>query len=100
NARQSFSIRTGEIGLQDTEPFVTGPDGVFEFPSVRAGEWILRAEGEPLLNEGRQISAVGSTMFSLGRGDPDELKIQLATSFRLSGIAVLSDGSPPPPGVL
>ena len=100
NIRQSFSIRTGEIGLQDTEPFVTGPDGVFEFPSVRAGEWIVRAEGEPILTESREISGVGSTAFSLGRGDPDDLTIQLATPFRLSGVAVLSDGSPPPPGVI
>lgn len=100
NIRQSFSIRTAEIVLQDTEPFVTGSDGVFEFPSVRAGEWIVRAEGEPVLNESREISGVGSTAFSLGRGDPDDLKIQLATPFRLSGIAVLSDGSPPPPGVI
>jgi hypothetical protein len=101
NIRQSFSIQTGEIGLADTEePFVTGPDGAFEFPSVRAGEWIVRAEGEPILNESREVAGVGSTAFSLGRGDPDELKIQLAMPFHLSGIAVLSDGSPPAPGVI
>jgi len=100
NIRQSFSIRTGEIGLQDTEPFVTGTDGVFEFPSVHAGEWIVRAEGEPILNESREVSAVGSSVFSLGRGDPDDLKIQLAMPFHLSGTAVLSDGSPPAPGLL
>jgi len=101
NARQSFSIRTGEIGLPEIEePFVTGPDGVFEFPSVRAGEWIVRAEGEPILNESQEVSGVGSTTFSLGRGDLDDLKIQLAMPFHLSGTAVLSDGSPPAPGVL
>jgi hypothetical protein len=100
NIRQSFSIRTGEIGLEDTEPFVTGPDGVFEFPSVRAGEWIVRAEGEPILNESREVSGIGSTAFSLGRGDPDDLKIQLAMPFHLSGTVVLSDGSPPAPGVI
>jgi len=100
NMRQSFSIRTGEIGLQDTEPFVTGPNGMFEFPSVRAGEWIVRGEGDPILNESREVSGVGSTAFVLGRGDPDDLKIQLAMPFHLSGTAVLSDGSPPAPGVI
>ena len=100
NIRQSFSIRTGEIGLQDTEPFITGPDGVFEFPSVHAGEWIVRAEGEPISNESPEVSAVGSTTISLGRGDPDDLKIQLAMPFLLAGTAVLSDGSPPAPGLL
>jgi len=52
------------------------------------------------LSESREVSGVGSTTFSLGRGDPDELKIQLAMPFHLSGTAVLSDGSPPAPGVL
>ena len=59
NARQSFSIRTGELGLPESEePFVTASDGVFEFPSVRAGEWTVRAEGEPVLNESREVSGV------------------------------------------
>jgi hypothetical protein len=43
---------------------------------------------------------VGSAIFSLGHGDPNDLKIQLAAPFRLSGSAVLSDGSPPPKGVM
>lgn len=101
--RESFSIRTGELGLPETEePFVTGDDGAFEFPSVPAGDWILRAEGEPVgdLNERQQVSSVASTIFSLGHGDPDEFKIQLANPFRLSGSVVLSDGSPAPPSVL
>jgi hypothetical protein len=101
--RQSFSIRTGELGLPETEePFVTGDDGAFEFPSVRAGEWSVRAEGNPARDEVRRtdVSSLGSTAFSLGRGDPDDLKIQLALPFRLSGTAVLSNGSPPGAGVL
>jgi hypothetical protein len=97
-SRQSFSIRTGEVGLPEAhEPFVTGSDGVFEFPSVPAGEWTVRGEGDPVRDEVRDadVSSVGSAQFSLGHGDPDDLKIQLATPFHLSGVAVLSDGSPP-----
>jgi len=99
SSRQVFSIRTGEIGLPETEdPFVTRDDGVFEFPTVPAGDWTLRAEGDPAGSEG--VSSVGSAMFSLGHGDPDDLKIQLAAPFHLSGSAVLTDGSPPPKGVM
>jgi hypothetical protein len=103
SSHESFSIRTHEIGLPETEePFVTGDDGVFEFPSVRAGDWTLRAEGEPVGDEVQRegVSSVASTIFSLGNGDPDDLKIQLAAPFHLSGSAVLSDGSPIPEGVL
>ena len=103
SAQQSFSIRTSEVGLPETEePFVTGADGVFEFPSAPAGEWTIRVEGDPVWNETRNtdVSNVGSAVFSLGHGDPDDLKIQLAAPFSVSGVAVLSDGSPPPTGVL
>ena len=51
-ARESFSIRTGRVGLPETEePFVTGDDGAFEFLSVRSGLWTIRAEGEPVGDE-------------------------------------------------
>jgi hypothetical protein len=99
SSRQSFSLRTGQVGLPEPEePFVTGNDGAFEFASVRAGDWTIRAEGDPVWDSARQtdVSDVGSYAFSLGRGDPDDLKIQLATPFRLSGVAVLSDGSSAP----
>lgn len=101
--RQSFSIRSGAFGLPDEiEPFVTGNDGVFEFPSVRSGEWTARAEGAPVWDESRRqsVSSIGGASFLLGRGDPDDLKIRLATPFSLSGVVVLSDGSAPPPGVM
>ena len=101
--RASFSIRTTEVDLlEPVEPFVTSDDGVFEFPSVPAGLWILRAEGEPIGNgtDTQSLSSNGSVMFSLGHGDPDDVEIQLKAPFRLSGTAVLSDGSPPPGNVL
>jgi hypothetical protein len=94
--RASFSIRTTEVeSLEPAESFVTRDDGVFEFPSVPAGEWIALAEVEPAGDEAQRLSSYGTATFSLGHGDPDDLKIQLAASFRLSGVAVLSDGSPP-----
>jgi hypothetical protein len=96
--RPSFSIRTSAVEfLEPAESFVTGEHGVFEFPSLPAGEWTLLAEGEPLGDESQRprLPSYGTAAFSLGHGDPDDLKIQLAASFRLSGVAVMSDGSPP-----
>jgi hypothetical protein len=103
SGRQSFSSRTGKAGLPETEePFVTGNDGMFEFPSVPAGEWRLRAEGDPVWDEVRHqsVSSIGSATFNLGRGDPDDIKIQTAMPFRLSGAVVLSDGSAPAKDVI
>lgn len=98
-ASLSFSIRTGEMESPEIEePFVTNDDGVFEFPSVRGGDWTIRAEGDPPSESG--LPSVGAATFSLGHGDPDDLKIRLAARFSLSGVALLSDGSPPPPGVM
>lgn len=96
--RASFSIRTTEIELlEPAESFVTSDDGAFEFPSIPAGEWTVLAEGEPVEVESQRerVSSTGTGALSLGHGDPEDLKIQLVVSFRLSGIAVLSDGSPP-----
>jgi hypothetical protein len=101
--RQSFSIRTTQVeSLEPVEPFVTGDDGVFEFPSVPAGTWMVRVEGDPVGDETQrqQVSSVGNTTFTLGHGDPDDLKVELAKPFRLSGVAVLSDGSTPGRDVL
>jgi hypothetical protein len=94
--RASFSIRTSTVELlEPEESFVTRDDGVFEFPSLPAGEWTALAEGEPFGNEAQRLTSYGTATFSLGHGDPDDLKIQLAASFRLSGVVVMSDGSPP-----
>ena len=94
--RPTFSIRTTPVEiLEPVEPFVTRDDGLFEFPSVSSGEWSILAEGEPVGDAGQRLSSYGTAAVSLGHGDPDDLKIQLAPSFRLAGIAVLSDGSSP-----
>jgi hypothetical protein len=96
--RASFSIRTSDVELlEPEESFVTGDDGLFEFPSVPAGDWTVQAEGAPAEDQiqHRGVLSVGGVTFSLGHGDPDDLKIELAIPFSLSGIVVLSDGSAP-----
>ncbi|MGH9646548.1 MAG: carboxypeptidase-like regulatory domain-containing protein, partial [Bryobacteraceae bacterium] len=101
--RPSFSIQTTDVELlEPAEPFVTDDDGVFEFPSVPVGEWTVQAEGDPVGDDRQRegVSGVGSVTFNLGHGDPEDLKIQLAVPFRLSGIAVKDDGSPPGPNLI
>src|SRR5262249_1615414 len=46
--RQIFSIVDGpsESRAPEGEPVVTGKDGIFEFPSVREGNWAIRAESD------------------------------------------------------
>jgi hypothetical protein len=90
-------------GRSAVEPVVTAEDGVFEFPSVRAGEWMIQARSDWIRDEiqHRNILRLGSAGFRVDREDPDELKIQFATPFNLSlptSIA-MSDGSAPAPGV-
>ncbi len=70
------------------EPDVTsGKDGAFEFPSVREGDWILRAEAE---NIDRGVALVGV------RKDVDDVRIRLEGPVEILGGVVLSDGSPAP----
>jgi hypothetical protein len=70
------------------EPDVTsGKDGVFEFPSVREGDWILRAEAE---NIDRGVAFVGV------RKDIDDVRIRLERPIEITGSVVLGDGSPAP----
>lgn len=100
----NLSIRSAPGAVRSQEqPVVTAEDGVFEFPSVRAGEWMIQARSDWIRDEvqHRNILRMGSAAFKIEREDPDELKIQFPTPFNLSlSIAiVLSDGSAPAPGV-
>jgi hypothetical protein len=99
-----LSMRNGPAaGQSDEKPVVTAEDGVFEFPSVRAGEWTIRVTSDWVRDEIRQrnIIRVGSAEFKVEHKDPDELKIPFATPFNLSlpAVVVLSDGSAPAPGL-
>jgi protocatechuate 3,4-dioxygenase beta subunit len=90
-------------GRTQEQPVVTAEDGVFEFPSVRSGEWTIQARSDWVRDEiqHRNILRMGSAGFRVDREDPDELKIQFPTPFSLSlpTAIVMSDGSVPAPGV-
>ncbi len=99
-----LSLRNGAgVGQSDEPPVITAEDGVFEFPSVRPGDWTIRVRSDWIRDEGQQrnIIRVGSASFKVEHEDPDELKIPYATPSNLSlpAVVVLSDGSPPAPGV-
>jgi len=100
----AFSFRKGPGGGQaDEEPVTTAADGVFEFPSVRMGEWTARATSDWIRDEiqQRNFLRLGSATFRVEHQDPDDLKIQFLTpvSLSLPVSVVVSDGSTPAPGV-
>ena len=99
-----YSLRKGTVaGQPDEQPVVTGEDGVFEFPSVRSGDWTVRVTSDWIHDESsnRNILRFGSAALRVEHQDPEELKIRFVTPFRLSlpAVVVLSDGSLPAPGV-
>jgi hypothetical protein len=101
----NLSIRSapGAAGRFTEEPVVTAEDGVFEFPSVRTGEWTVQVTSDWIRDEilQRNILRFGSAQIRVEHEDPDELKISFETPFNLSvpATVVLSDGSAPAPGV-
>jgi hypothetical protein len=100
----TFSFSKGSGGGQaDEQPVTTAEDGVFEFPSVRMGEWTAQATSDWVRDEvqNRNILRFGGAAFRVEHRDPDELKIQFVTPFSLflPVSVVVSDGSIPAPGV-
>jgi hypothetical protein len=100
----TFSFRTGPGGGQaDEQPVTTGADGLFEFPSVRMGEWTAQATSDWIRDEIQQRNFLrfGGAAFRVEHQDPDDLTIQFVTPIQLSipVTVVLSDGSLPAPGV-
>ena len=100
----NFSFSKGPAGGQaDEQPFTTAEDGVFEFPSVRMGEWTAQVTSDWIRDEiqHRNFLRLGNAAFRVEHQDPDELRIQFVTPFNLSVpvAVVLSDGSLPAPGV-
>jgi protocatechuate 3,4-dioxygenase beta subunit len=87
-----FSISSGappELGYELEEPAVTDKNGVFEFPSVRAGDWVFRAESDNM------PPLYGAESIRLGKNDIDDLRIELRSPFNLATSIELSDGSSP-----
>jgi hypothetical protein len=76
---------------------VSGKDGAFEFPAVRAGEWSVGAELEgewdPVLRHPTLLR--GSENLLVGRQDIDHVEIRLAAPFNLP---VEADWGDAPPG--
>ena len=93
-----FSIAGSAPGFSYAlvEPAVTNADGAFEFPSVPVGDWTLRAESETLHVAGalHELEFHGSEDVRLGRGDVDDLRIQLMPVFDLGLSVEFGDGSP------
>ena len=98
----TLSIRNSPGGGGPEEQVVTAEDGIFEFPSLRAGEWMIQAHSDWIRDEiqHRNILRLGSAAVRVEREDPDELKIQFATPFNLSlpTEIAMSDGSALAPG--
>jgi len=96
-----FLISSGaqpELANELAEPAVTDKNGVFEFTTIRAGDWIFRAESDNM------PPLYGSESIAIGKNDIDDFRIQLRSPFNLaSSIEVsggsLGDSSPPPSNV-
>ncbi len=67
------------------ETTVTDGQGAFEFPSVREGEWLLRAESPwgYLEEPKRDIQGLGKQVVSVSEKDVDNIGIRLVTNFTL-----------------
>jgi hypothetical protein len=93
-----FSIAGSTRAASPIEPAVTKADGSFEFPSMPAGDWTLRAESDLADVPGAQheIQFHGSEDIRLGRTDVDDLRIQLLPVFDLGLSVEYADGSPAP----
>ncbi|HEY6344695.1 MAG TPA: carboxypeptidase-like regulatory domain-containing protein [Bryobacteraceae bacterium] len=80
------------------EPAVTKADGSFEFPSMPAGDWTLRAESDAVDVPGaqHQVQFHGTEDIRLGRTDVDDVQIQLLPVFDLDFGVEYADGSPAP----
>ena len=89
DGRQVFSIRSSPFAdVPDaTQSTTTGDDGEFEFPSVPAGDWTLRAESDSVRDEIHQQDVIGfgSATISLGDRDLDDVRIQLVLPVDFSG---------------
>ena len=100
--RQTFSIINGPPAAVSgpEERVETGEDGVFEFPSVRAGDWILRSQYVTGRDEARHRDIVsdGTEAVSVSQRDVEGVRLEVAAPFALSGSVELSDGSQLPPG--
>jgi protocatechuate 3,4-dioxygenase beta subunit len=66
---------------------VTDDDGVFEFPSVRTGEWSVAAEAAPVVNprSGVNMASSGTSSVSIRDHDVMGTLVQMQSSFLQTG---------------
>ena len=88
NVNGSYLTMLGPgFGLGPEEAnFTTGADGAFEFASVRAGEWRIKATYGGQLDSGALVNVRSGTLPVLvGRGDLENLELRMGAPFALSG---------------
>ncbi len=71
---------------------VTGGDGSFEFPSVRAGRWAIAAETAAAIDpaSGFNLAQTGSAALTIADGDAKDVRVLVADAFTLAGSATWS----------
>ena len=67
---------------------IAGKDGRFEFPTVRSGDWRIKAVSDSARE------ARGATAVRVDRSDVDSLEIHVASPFNLAGIIEWKDEDP------
>src|SRR5262249_51518229 len=71
-----------EAGSWPEATVFAGPDGHFEFPVVRSGDWRIRATSDP----GREAQASRATIAAVvGGNDGAVLQTHMAAPFKLTG---------------
>jgi hypothetical protein len=93
---------SGSAGAGDPEEgrVTTGENGSFEFPAVREGEWLVRAESEWEWQGAprRDVQRVGVTTAYVSRRDVEDLEIRLASNFEYTATLEWDPESARPPG--
>jgi hypothetical protein len=79
----------------DEDGVLTGAGGTFEFPSVREGEWTIRAASQWEYQEDtrRDIRRVGEARALVSRDDVDDVEIRLASNFEVTASAEWPEGT-------
>ena len=93
-----LDIATGTARASEQEAeVVSGPDGAFEFPSVRPGECRIQAEFDPTLDKvERSVEPSGGDSVIVNGRDIDGLEIRLAAPFRLDYSLDWGEAKPSP----
>jgi protocatechuate 3,4-dioxygenase beta subunit len=80
-------LLVGRLPATEEASFTTKDDGHFEFPSVRSGDWRIRAESAPARDPAtnRDVMWSGQASALVARHDLDDVEIRLAPPFTRDG---------------